>query len=451
MSQTLKCYLQAFPKQLINRNSLDSNCLSPPSNTRDDISQTTSALEDVGSIPFLKLIKTLWNLLKLLFVNMYKGLDDKELSMEESYLNKLNGLLTSKSKEIRKLCLLIVVVRLKFQKKFRRRWMHLFPDHFYGKRILLGKIWHVRGFNPSLIDSESLKYTQATLIYSMNTLCDVDDFDEYSLGKLIGLKDLNKVPDPSSRYIWFDRLVNKKIKLSLLGKTGNQLTRVRIIQTQLPKIIDIDYSTSKEDSNNITKGNQSYVTYNNIINKEQKNQDSKLIRTSNNTITTTTNSNKDCAYLKRKVSLDIEKISVFKSIIPKIVHNRPSKTTKDSLTSSKTFNSGQSFKIRGKKSKAMVNQSFVINKRARRNKNSSKIAEGQNITEMEKARQTWSPKKVRIQSWQGKFRTRSKTYTENEKLLFKATQKKEIKEKKEKKKKNRDERVRFFMNFLKKI
>lgn len=167
------------------------------------------------------LIENLWCLLKLLFTNMYKGLDGKKLSMEKSYLTKLNNLLKSNDPNLRRLSLLIVSARLKFQKKFRRKWIHLFLNQFYGNRIVLGNIQEARNFDPFVVKSENLPYTQATLIYSMSTFYKVKDFDEYSLGKLIGLRDLSKVPDPAFRYIWFDRFINKKIKYSLKGFSEN--------------------------------------------------------------------------------------------------------------------------------------------------------------------------------------------------------------------------------------
>lgn len=164
-----------------------------------------------------KLGGMLWNLLKLIFKNMYKDLNTINLSSSTQYIQKLEDYLSHPDLQIRKLSLLVVVVRFKFQKKFRRTWIQTFPHSLRKKRILLGKKWRGSSFDSSSIRSSKLKYTQATLFYSIDNYYRVSDFDEVSLGNIIGSKMLSEVPDPSKNLIWFDRLVNKKIDYSLRG------------------------------------------------------------------------------------------------------------------------------------------------------------------------------------------------------------------------------------------
>lgn len=97
---------------------------------------TLNVTGDEGKVPTM-----LWNLLKLIFKNMYKDLSKVKLSLSKSYITQLNNYLSHGDSHIRKLTLLIVVVRLKFEKRFRRRWMQAFPHSIKKKRIMLGKKW----------------------------------------------------------------------------------------------------------------------------------------------------------------------------------------------------------------------------------------------------------------------------------------------------------------------
>lgn len=195
---------------------------SPPIFTRSNKKQLSVQIKQ-KDLPD-KVLSMLWDLLRLIFTNMYKDLEKVELSMTPEYIQKLQQYFSHSNAHIRKLSLLVVVVRLKFQKKFRRRWIHTFPQSLNNKRILLGKMWQNSSYNPSLIDSDGLDYTQATLFYQMNSFYKIKDFDECSLGKIIGTRILLQVPDPLNCYVWFDRLVNKKIEYSLKGKPLEDMT-----------------------------------------------------------------------------------------------------------------------------------------------------------------------------------------------------------------------------------
>jgi len=75
----------------------------------------------------MKLKGALWSLIRKIFLKMYKGLSSLKLSVEESHLSGLQTYLSHPDPEIRKLVVLIIATRMKFQKSFRNAWIQQFP------------------------------------------------------------------------------------------------------------------------------------------------------------------------------------------------------------------------------------------------------------------------------------------------------------------------------------
>ena len=162
----------------------------------------------------LKVKAALWVLLKKIYLKIYHGLESLKLSLEPRYLKSLQSYLKHPDIDIRKLVLLIITTRMKFEKHFRRAWILQFPNSKQLMRIVLSA--HLgEKVSPSLdAAGQAFQYNQGTLFFAMNSLFQNYQFDEFSLGKVVVTRKLMTVPDPATHYIWFDRAVNKKIQKS---------------------------------------------------------------------------------------------------------------------------------------------------------------------------------------------------------------------------------------------
>lgn len=115
--------------------------------------------------------------------------------------------------------MLIVLVRLKFEKRFRRRWINNLPSTHYYKKILVGPSWKSHTYMYSSIKSvHDLNFNQATLFYYIDRLYEIRKVDETEIADVISFKTLTQIPDPLTEHIWFDREINRSIRYSLEGR-----------------------------------------------------------------------------------------------------------------------------------------------------------------------------------------------------------------------------------------
>ena len=81
--------------------------------------------------------EALWTLVKKVYLKIYHGLESLQLSLEPRYLKSLKSYLKHPDADIRKLVLLVVTTRMKFEKRFRRAWLLQFPGSRESMRIVL--------------------------------------------------------------------------------------------------------------------------------------------------------------------------------------------------------------------------------------------------------------------------------------------------------------------------
>lgn len=146
---------------------------------------------------------------------MYKNLDNQDLNLSDEYLKSLSSYLSHPTVNIRKLIMLVICIRLKFSKKFRRRWISLYPEQCIHKKIIISlqKQGH-RSFIQS-VDSQGLKYNLATIFYQISNDHIIHSNTEYNVTKNVVTRNLRAFPDPKTVSVWFDRVINTKIKKSL--------------------------------------------------------------------------------------------------------------------------------------------------------------------------------------------------------------------------------------------
>ena len=146
-----------------------------PSISKLDTSPPLKTLETV------KIETALWTLLRQLFLKMYKDFEGLNLSLSAKHLSSLKTYLKHSDKEIRKLVLLIITTRMKFDKYFRRAWLTNFPESKHKGKILLTsrsgskKLY----FFFSSIRTDELEFNQDTLFYYMSDQTEVNHFGEH--------------------------------------------------------------------------------------------------------------------------------------------------------------------------------------------------------------------------------------------------------------------------------
>ena len=180
------------------------------------ISQKRKALTVDGQ---MKLKAALWSLIKKIFLKMYKGLSSLKLSIQESHLSGLQTYLSHPDPEIRKLVVLIIATRMKFQKSFRNAWILQFPNSNYrASQIVISSYGNEKAQTSqnSRSNTKQLPFNQGTLLFSANNIMQVKSFDEFELGKVVISKKLEDVVDVRYNFVWFDLEVQKKIKESLV-------------------------------------------------------------------------------------------------------------------------------------------------------------------------------------------------------------------------------------------
>ena len=167
----------------------------------------------------LKIEQILWALLRKIYLKMYQGLENLSLSLTPKHLQSLNLYLKYPDKEIRKLVLLIITTRMKFEKHFRRAWIKQFSTSSNNnQRLILSPAGtNKQKFFFNFLE-EKLDYNQGTLFYFMKEDMSVNQFEEYQLGQVIVNKILTKVPEVSKQFVWFDRSINTLIRKNIIQK-----------------------------------------------------------------------------------------------------------------------------------------------------------------------------------------------------------------------------------------
>ena len=166
----------------------------------------------------VKIEQILWSLIRKIYLKMYQGLEGLSLSLTPQHLQSLNTYLRYPDKEIRKLVLLIITTRMKFEKKFRRAWISQFPGSNQNKKLVLSNLKSKKQKFILSSFKESLDYNQGTLFYFMKEDMSVYQFEEYQLGQVIVKKTLEGVPEIQDNFVWFDRSVNRLISKNIIPK-----------------------------------------------------------------------------------------------------------------------------------------------------------------------------------------------------------------------------------------
>ena len=213
-------------------------------------------------------VKTaLWSLIKKIFLKMYKGLSTLELSITKSHLSSLKTFLSHQDPEIRKLVVLIIATRMKFQKSFRKAWVqHNSPTQSRRINQIVISSYANEKAQVGLqtrFNSKKLPFNQATLFFSANNMMQVKSFDEFELGKIVISKKLDDVPDARYAFIWFDLEIYEKIMLTLENNEDSHLLDERIRRMQKTNISRSSSTNNKSrirDGSNNTRTKYSQFT-----------------------------------------------------------------------------------------------------------------------------------------------------------------------------------------------
>ena len=209
-----------------------------------------------------KIKVALWSLTKKIFLKIYKGLSSLDLSLQDNHLSSLKAYMDHQDPDIRRLVLLIITARMKFQENFRDKWQTQFPEpNAKSSHIIISSFSNKKAEGGLISRSvnKELAFNQATLFFSANNMMQVKSFDEFELGKVVVSKNLVEVPDPKYSYIWFDLAVLKKIDESLHNnwKNGEKIFEENMARLVKPRRIKTEQGSEGQNNSPLSSSERS--------------------------------------------------------------------------------------------------------------------------------------------------------------------------------------------------